>query len=1629
MRFFVPLYLLLFTLSVVSGRGQSILFEDGFEDGEFISNPEWTGNTDEFAIININGNHLLQLDAKSAGSSYLSTPSTNTVGYWEFYINLDGFSPSNNNNAFIYLVSDIADLTGQVNGYALQAGENSSSDVFRLFKITNGEKDKEILTGITNISAGGDYRVKISRDISGNWELEVGTGYIGILNPEDTGTDNDYPSTSYFGIKVNYTKSNIKKFAFDFRIDIPPLLVTEISADVNWVDVSLNRAYNPATVQAYDFSINDDIGSPASVSFPEDNTIRLIYDNPLPSGKYMLTVQNVEDFNGEGIATTTTPFIQFDKFAPGDVIINEFMYDPPTGAAEYIELKNTSAKYLNIKNWQLGDNNSLNIITGTVHTLEPDGYLVIAADTTVLFNTFGYRPYVHMSSFPALNNSGDAVRIVTPEGETADSLTYTPVWGGNDVAVERRSDSVPALFPENWADSPHPLGGTPGLPNEAEEDRAPPGLTDIHIPDNRRLILAFDERLESSSASDKLHYSVSGDVAITSATVLSADSVQLALSSSLNNAVTYTLTIDGLQDIFGNATTGLDSAFTYYEISIADSGDVFINEFMSDPPGGSSEYVEIYNSSAKSLDLKGWTLSDNTGQLQIIRSASFILPPDSMVVIAPDQTLLAAYPEISLISMGTRFPSLNNNGDAIVIRNASSVLLDSLSYFSGWVNEATALERRTTAVSGVYSSNWGPAPNKLGTPGRTNEIGPDVTPPGIADIHILDNHTIRLSLDERPDPGTFVQPSGYSITDGIAIDAVYLHSPNTVDLSLSSALQNASSYTLTVNGVKDIFGNVASGLDTTFTYFEILPVDSGDVFITEFMYEPPPGESEYIELYNRSDKSLDLKGWTINDNTGNARVIISEQHIFPPDSYVVIAPDQTLLKEHPDISLITMSNRFPVLNNSGDDLVIRSGSGQVLDSLRYTSAWGGAEKALERRTTLVPGIWQGNWGEASAGGSPGRPNSIPPDKSPPVLEKLTILSDTSLHLQFSERIEQHSAVLTDNFTLEPKRDIKNILAERNTVTLFLAQPLRSGQHYRVRAEGLQDLFGNTMPPATLGETYIRFGQAQRGDIVINEILFTRIDGGDPEFVELYNTSGSNFNLSGWKLGDAAGTVTLGADMQLQAGEYLALTDNPAFADSLDNVRYLAGFPSLNDAGDALYLQTDAGLTIDSLFYRANWGTAGKGISLERIDPLAASGDPSNWQSHPASMPYSPGRENTSFLPDETPPEVIFSKLISGNRIQVQFNEFIALTPELSFSSDRTPMSVESFNPAQANKVTLQLAPAKASTAETAVTLTIQNLTDVRGNTTPAAEIPIARRLEPSSVVINEIMYNPLSNPDDNLPDQSEYVELRNTKDFAVSLEGLYLHDAPDEDGEVRSLVPVATTTKWIPAQGFALIYADEEPVFNRSKTAGFFGIEHSHAASTIRIDKSSLSLAATGDAVFLADSTGTVIDSVYYSESWQNPNLIDTRGIALERIHPAGPGNDRSNWSSSASEKGGTPLSENSLYQIPDQAPAQVGIRFSPNPFSPDNDGFDDNLFINYRLDEPDYLVKVHIYDRYGRLVRKLADGRPAGFEGSLIWDGRRDNGTRNRIGIYIVVFEAYNSTNGKNRAFKKTVVLARMLN
>jgi len=92
--------------------------------------------------------------------------------------------------------------------------------------------------------------------------------------------------------------------------------------------------------------------------------------------------------------------------------------------------------------------------------------------------------------------------------------------------------------------------------------------------------------------------------------------------------------------------------------------------------------------------------------------------------------------------------------------------------------------------------------------------------------------------------------------------------------------------------------------------------------------------------------------------------------------------------------------------------------------------------------------------------------------------------------------------------------------------------------------------------------------------------------------------------------------------------------------------------------------------------------------------------------------------------------------------------------------------------------------------------------------------------------------------------------------------------------------------------------------------------------------------------------------------------------------------------------------------------------------FSPDGDGFEDELHVVYRLPESGVRLRVTVFDLAGRAVRALFDGKPGSDQGAVTWDGRDDDGNRLPAAVYAVWLE--HRTTGSTRTEKLPLVLYR---
>ncbi|MCW8805334.1 MAG: lamin tail domain-containing protein, partial [Ignavibacteriaceae bacterium] len=290
--------------------------------------------------------------------------------------------------------------------------------------------------------------------------------------------------------------------------------------------------------------------------------------------------------------------------------------------------------------------------------------------------------------------------------------------------------------------------------------------------------------------------------------------------------------------------------------------------------------------------------------------------------------------------------------------------------------------------------------------------------------------------------------------------------------------------------------------------------------------------------------------------------------------------------------------------------------------------------------------------------------------------------------------------------------------------------------------------------------------------------------------------------------------------------------------------------------------------------------------------------------------------------------------------------------------------------------------------------------------TPGAENSIENVPDYSrdDVVINEIMYDPAE-------DNSEFIEFLNLSGDSVNVGGW---EIVDENGNKFKL---STIPLLVPANSYFLLAADSLAIYK-------YGLDESILKTIVGV--TSLGLVNIGEQILLKDVKGNTIDSVWYSDKWQNDNFISTKNISLERINPNLGSNDANNWSSSVKPIGATPGEQNSIYTINTNTASNISV--SPNPFSPDNDGYEDFTIINYNLTQATSQVQIKIYDSKGRLVRTLSNNMASGSSGSVIFDGIGDDGQALRIGIYIIFLEAINEGVGVVESMKTVVVVARKL-
>lgn len=1007
------LFLILSGLLIWAKPAAAQIFDD-FSDGEFSSNPVWIGTTSNFSAAS----NQLRTTSASIGSLHLFTASQQPFYSWEFYFRL-AFNPSSQNYAEFWLSSDSNDLSAAQNGYFVRIGGNAG-DGIGLYKKSGGNiitlinPDGNTLVSGSSNNAG---YIRVTRSESGNWTIFEKITSADFLQFGST-TDDGLLSSKGIGIRVQSTVSNLTKHYFDdIRAEGLPgvdTLPPNLQAAAFSPPQSLDLLFSETVDSLYASELNRYTVSPSQVIesatrlTTDKRKVRLQLANPLSPGNYSIQVISSRDEAGNtqnAVQSVSLPFFPQQPIASRQLQISEILFDPDPvvglPAAEFVEIHNHGNTPLQLEGVKLSVGNYTPVALPSF-VLPAGGYLTLCEEAD-LPDFQGFGPALGIN-LPLLSNSGSIIRLSDFLGNETDRVSYAPDWHDdpdkNDGgwSIEQINPNLNCSSKSNWKSSLAEAGGTPGQVNSVlsnEPDTEPPLLLKAESLANGSLVLQFSEPLNAVPLGMN-DVEISGGIAITEIIPRSpdAESIQLNFSNPFIVGQVYQLLIRNIRDCAGNTMAQLQ-----LPIGIGRPPkrfELLITEVQADETPENAlpqaEYVEIYNNSSSLLDLSGIKLQDASGAASLPGRQ---LGPNEYLVLCSNSAQPAFTGLAGVQAQGiTSFPTLNLEGDNLSLITADGKQIhrfyfqsSQFSPYSKW-EKGWSLELIDSQNPCGETENWAICmADAGGTPGKENSVKsskPDAVPPQLLRVSIPDSSQIQLYFSEQLDSlslqNMMVEVPGYSISERILSAADF----STLRIRISPSLPLNTEIEVRISGARDCAGNLNPATVSRRTGRPNQPA-KGSWMLSEILFDPLTGGSDYVEIRNTSIGYLDLKDVRIGNST-DAADPVSESILLPPGDFALFTKSAALtLRDYPKgKSEKFFESNLPSLNLDSGTVRILDLKGNELERFAYSDRYHAPilddvkGVSLERISPNLPANNPNSWQSASADagfGTPGYENS------------------------------------------------------------------------------------------------------------------------------------------------------------------------------------------------------------------------------------------------------------------------------------------------------------------------------------------------------------------------------------------------------------------------------------------------------------------------------------------------------------------------------------------------------------------------------------------------------------------------------------------------------------------------------
>jgi len=601
----------------------------------------------------------------------------------------------------------------------------------------------------------------------------------------------------------------------------------------------------------------------------------------------------------------------------------------------------------------------------------------------------------------------DAVKIIVERSQEGDWIVSVSWLNGN--LIRTISGSENELFNPAWFDIYYRYSSTRdrllwiddiSIEGNFYEDNDAPLVTGCEATGKNSVEIILNEEpaddfleIDNFSLNDKENKPVS--IKKKSDLIYIVEFDNMLINKSLNNLI-----INNICDKSGNCTQNIQLAFTPVW---AETGDVIISEIMADPlpdvslPG--KEYIEITNRTEYPFNLKNWKLSSE-GQ-NVLFSETTIQALEIMIICLPqDTSLFTKYGKVTGLK---QLFSLTDAGRIICLSDSSGTLIHGVDYSSDWYgNELKAgggwsLEMIDIKFPFFDEGNWIASTSRNGgTPGKVNSVSqsnPDILFYGVRNVFPDDSKNITVRFSEPVfslwGNNNKIKIGGQGISDLYPVDPLFReYSFKPID-----SLLRGEAYQIDISGdITDFAGNRMQKRNFVFGLPE--PPEPGDIKFNELLFNPLPGDPDYIELFNSSGKIIDasrLKLVSVISGTGDTSqisMVSGEKRCIMPSSYYAITSDRKKITDRyfsTDPEFLFENGSVPSMSDNEGHLILYNRELERIDEVLYNekmhySLLSGYEGvALEKTGPFNKSEEAINWhsaSESSGWGTPGAPNSV-----------------------------------------------------------------------------------------------------------------------------------------------------------------------------------------------------------------------------------------------------------------------------------------------------------------------------------------------------------------------------------------------------------------------------------------------------------------------------------------------------------------------------------------------------------------------------------------------------------------------------------------------------------------------------